>query len=104
MFDDPAKHWLLLQVDLRERCFYVYDSLPAAKKQDSQRRQQLVNCAVNILPARPLYMMHHAFCPVTSSLLCLQKIVVGLSLMRGEHLGDVLTWEVMGADCPRQQK
>jgi len=30
LIDEHTRHWLLLQADLRHRCFFVYDSCPAA--------------------------------------------------------------------------
>ena len=37
-------HWLLLVVDLRDRCFVVYDSLPNAA---DKNRQALIDSAVS---------------------------------------------------------
>ncbi|KAJ8430119.1 hypothetical protein Cgig2_007092 [Carnegiea gigantea] len=56
LFDDRARRWLLLQVDLRRRCMYVYDSLPPSKARDKHDRKMLVDRAVKIssLPRSPL--------------------------------------------------
>jgi len=48
LFDDHARHWLLLQVDLRLRCMCVYYSLHPSKAKDKHERKMLVDCAVKI--------------------------------------------------------
>ena len=49
MINEHARHWLLLQVDLRHRCFFVYDSYPAAQGTDKAERKLLVDRAVKFL-------------------------------------------------------
>ena len=49
LIDQHVRHWLLLQVDLRQRCFFVYDSCSAAWGRDKEERKLLINRAVKFL-------------------------------------------------------
>lgn len=49
LFDDHAKHWLLLRVDLRQRCLCVYDPSLIVKVKDKQERRMLLDRAVKII-------------------------------------------------------
>jgi len=48
LFDERARHWLLLQVDLRHQCMCVYDSLPPTKAKDKHERKSCIDQAVKI--------------------------------------------------------
>jgi len=49
LYDDHARHWLLLRADLQERSFFVYDSCPASRASDKEERKLLVHRAVKFV-------------------------------------------------------
>jgi len=49
LIDEQAWHWLLLQANLRQRCFFVYHSCPAAWGRDKEERKLLIDHAVKFL-------------------------------------------------------
>ena len=65
LIDEHARQWLLLQADLQQRCFFVYDSYPAPRGRDKQERKLLVDRAVKFL----LYSPTSTHAPVIDSLL-----------------------------------
>uniref|UniRef100_A0A7C9AB45 Ubiquitin-like protease family profile domain-containing protein n=1 Tax=Opuntia streptacantha TaxID=393608 RepID=A0A7C9AB45_OPUST len=77
LYDEHARHWLLLRADLQERSFFVYDSCPASRASDNEERKLLVHRA---------------------------STAVALPLMQSDLYGDALTWEKVDVDCPSQSK
>ncbi|KAJ8452972.1 hypothetical protein Cgig2_014735 [Carnegiea gigantea] len=98
LFERVSQHWLLLLADVTNRRFLVYDSLQS--KRDGPR-QRLLCSAVS---ARPSYVITQTcmFYKFTSSLLSLQKVAIGLALMKLPEFCDVLSWEMENAECPQQ--
>ncbi|KAJ8443353.1 hypothetical protein Cgig2_015834 [Carnegiea gigantea] len=82
LFDYHARHWLLLQVDLRRRCVCVR-FLPPSKAKDKHERKMLVDRVVKI-----------------SSL----KVVVALAVMKTDIYTNALMWDLIHVDFPQQDK
>jgi len=97
LFESVSQHLLFLVADVNNRRFITYDSLQC--KRDGPRKHVLLIGVSN----PPLYVIIYMYMlSLTSMQLPLQKVAIGLALMRVAELTDVLSWEVEHADCPQQ--
>ncbi|KAJ8426098.1 hypothetical protein Cgig2_001266 [Carnegiea gigantea] len=77
LYDDHARHWLLMVVDLRRRWFTVYDSLPPNWPDQQHKRAVLVTRA---------------------------KVAASVPLMKVDTYTDIVGWPILNPSCPTQTK
>jgi len=65
LIDEHARHWLLLQADLQQQCFFVYDSCPASQGRDKEERKLLIDLVVKFSLSSPT----SSYAPFTDSLI-----------------------------------
>ena len=100
LFDSVWQHWLLLVADVKNRRFLTYDSLQY--RRDGPRNQLLLS-GVSYQPSYVITLTCMLL-SLTSVQLPLQKVALGLALMKLAEFTDVLRWEMEHADCPQQDK
>ncbi|KAJ8435110.1 LOW QUALITY PROTEIN: hypothetical protein Cgig2_001985 [Carnegiea gigantea] len=89
---------LLLVADVNNRRFITYDSLQC--KWDGPRKRLLLS-GVSYPPSYVITLMCMLL-SLTSVQLPLQKVAIGLALMKLAEFTDVLRWEMEHANCPQQ--
>ncbi|KAJ8446292.1 hypothetical protein Cgig2_005823 [Carnegiea gigantea] len=98
LFESVSQHWLLLVVDVNNRRFIAYDSLQC--KRDGPRKRLLLS-GVSYPPSYVITLTCMLL-SLTFVQLPLQKVAIGLALMKLAEFTDVLRWEMEHADCPQQ--